>query len=173
MLGVSFAVLLALSSIENTLLFQNVNATFFTENPLLAVGILFMNNVLVASLILVGMTFYVGLVLNFFVRGRYERIVLEYPKTFALVFSVMILFLSILRGASILQGGVNVQALPMILLVSAPVGIVEGYGIYLTLKKTLGRTMSMRGLAFIYGIFFFAAILEVAFTSLLVWVTIA
>jgi len=172
MLGFAFVVLLALSSVENTLLFQNLSADFFTENPLLAVGILFMNNVLVASLILVGMTFYVGLVLNFFVRGKYERIVLEHPKTFALVFAVMILFLSILRGASILQGGVNVQALPMILLISAPVGIVEGYGIYVTLKKTLSRTMSMKDMVYIYGIFFIAAVMEVGFTSLLVWVTI-
>ena len=172
MLGVAFAILLALSSIENTLLFQNLNANFFTDNSLLAAGILFMNNVLVASLILVGMTFYVGLVLNFFVGGKHERIVLEHPKTFAFVFAVMILFLSILRGANMLQGGVNVQALPIILLISAPVGIVEGYGIYVTIKKTLSRTMSMKGLAYVYGIFFVAAVMEVAFTLLLVWVTL-
>jgi hypothetical protein len=58
--------------------------------------------------------------------------------------------------------------LPLILLISAPVGVVEGYGIYLTIKKTLGRTMSMRGLGFIYGVFFVASIMEVAFINLLI-----
>jgi hypothetical protein len=47
------------------------------------------------------------------------------------------------------------------------VGIVEGYGIYLTLKKTLGRTMSTKALAYIYGIFFAASVMEVGFINLL------
>ena len=50
---------------------------------------------------------------------------------------------------------------------SMPVGIVEGCGIYLTLKKTLSRTLKTRDLVYIYGIFFIAAILEVAFINLL------
>jgi hypothetical protein len=80
----------------------------------------------------------------------------------------MIVFLSILRGATLINGGVTLETLPLILLISAPVGIVEGYGIYLTIKKTLGRTMSMRGLGFIYGVFFVASIMEVAFINLLI-----
>ncbi|MDH7564301.1 MAG: hypothetical protein QHH24_05410 [Candidatus Bathyarchaeota archaeon] len=59
----------------------------------------------------------------------------------------------------------------MILLVSAPIGIVEGYGIYLTIRKTLSRTMSMKDLGYIYGIFLIAATMEVAFINVLLAVT--
>jgi len=141
------------------------------QNPLLAVTMLFIHNVLVISLILLGMTFYVNLVIsNFFKREKYAHIVLEHPRTFALVFTVMILFLSILREGS-LFGGVSVEALPLILLISAPMGIVEGYGMYLTIKKTLSRTMSMKDLAYIYGVFLIAAIIEVGFINLLILVS--
>ena len=122
------------------------------------------------SLILLGMTFYVNLVLSdFFKREKYAHIVLEHPRTFALVFTIMILFLSILRGSSLL-GGINIKALPLVLLVSAPIGIVEGYGIYLTIKKTLSKEMTMKSLVYIYVIFLIAAIMEVVFISLLMWV---
>jgi len=63
------------------------------------------------------------------------------------------------------QGGVNLELLPLILLVSTPIGIVEGYGIYLTIKKTLSRTISTRSLVAIYAIFFVASIMEVAFIN--------
>jgi len=96
--------------------------------------------------------------------------VLEHPRTFALVFTIMILFLSILRGSSLL-GGISVEDLPLILLVSTPIGIIEGYGVYLTIKKTLSRTVSMKDLAFIYGIFFIAAVMEVVFINLLISVS--
>jgi hypothetical protein len=113
------------------------------------------------------MTFYVNLVLSdFFKREKYSRIVLEHPRTFAIVFAVMILVLSILRGSSLL-GGINVEDLPLILLISAPVGIIEGYGIFLTIKKTLSRDMAMKDLAYIYAIFFIAALTEVGFINLL------
>jgi len=58
--------------------------------------------------------------------------------------------------------------LPLILLVSAPIGIVEGYGIYLTIKRTLGRTMNMKALASIYAVFLVASVMEVAFINGLV-----
>jgi len=129
---------------------------------------LFIHNILVISLILLGMTFYVNLVLSdFFKKEKYSHIVLDHPRTFALVFTLMIVFLSVLRGSSLL-GGVSVEELPLILLISMPIGLVEGYGIYLTIKKTLSQTMSMKDLAYIYGIFLIAAILEVAFINLLI-----
>ena len=53
------------------------------------------------------------------------------------------------------------------LLISTPIGIVEGYGIYLTIKKTLSRNMSMKDLVYIYGIFLLAAIMGMAFIDLL------
>jgi len=168
-LGLAFLIFLTLSYIENNFFFQMLKDVL--QNPLLAVTMLFIHNVLVISLILLGMTFYVNLVIsNFFKREKYAHIVLEHPRTFALVFTVMILFLSILREGS-LFGGVSVEALPLILLISAPMGILEGYGMYLTIKKTLSRTMSMKDLAYIYGIFLIAAIIEVGFINLLILVS--
>ncbi len=129
---------------------------------------IFLHNVLVVSMILLGMSFYVGLVVaGFFKREKYSYIVLEHPQAFAIVFTVMIVFLSILRGCNLIYGKVNLEALPKILIMSMPVGIVEGCGIYLTLKKTLSRTLKTKDLVYIYGIFFIAAILEVAFINLL------
>lgn len=137
------------------------------QNQYLAVGMLFIHNVLVVSLILLGMTFYVNVVLNFFKKRKYEYVVLEHPRIFAMVFTIMVVFLSILRGSTLISGGVSVDALPLIVLVSTPIGIVEGYGIYLTIKKTLGREMTMKNLVFIYGVFLVAAIMEVGFINLL------
>jgi len=57
-LGLAFLVLLVLSSVENTVFFGTLNEIF--SNQFLAVGMLFIHNVLVVSLILLGMTFYVG-----------------------------------------------------------------------------------------------------------------
>ena len=168
-LGLAFLIFLTLSYIENNFFFQMLKDVL--QNPLLAVTMLFIHNVLVISLILLGMTFYVNLVIsNFFKREKYAHIVLEHPRTFALVFTVMILFLSILREGS-LFGGVSVEALPLILLISAPMGILEGYGMYLTIKKTLSRTMSMKDLAYIYGVFLIAAIIEMGFINLLILVS--
>ena len=170
LLGLAFIVFLVLSYVESMIFFNILGDIL--RNHLLAVIMLFIHNVLVISLIVLGMTFYVNLVVsNFFKREKYAHIVLEHPKTFAIVFTVMILFLSILREGS-LFGGVSVEALPLILLISAPMGIVEGYGMYLTIKKTLSRTMSMKDLAYIYSIFLIAAIMEVGFINLLISVSI-
>ena len=169
LLGLAFLILLGLSYAENQFFFNILGDVL--QNQLLAVGMLFMHNVLVVSLILIGMTFYVNLVvLNFFKREKHADVVISHPRIFAAVFACIIVFLSILRGATLINGGITFETLPLILLVSAPVGIVEGYGIYLTIKKTLGRTMSMKGLAYIYGVFFVASVMEVGFINLLVTV---
>ena len=165
LLGLAFLIFLVLSSFENVLFFDLLDVVL--QNQYFAVGMLFIHNILVISLILLAMTFYVNLVLNFFKKKKYEYVVLEHPRTFALVFTVMIVFLSILRGSTLISGGVSVDALPLIILISTPIGIVEGYGIYLTIKKTLGREMTMKNLASIYGIFLVAAIMEVGFINLL------
>jgi hypothetical protein len=110
------------------------------------------------------MSFYVDLVvLNFFKKERYSHIVLEHPRIFAIIFTIIILVLSILRGISLFFGGISFEVLPQVLFVSAPLGIIEGYGIFLTIKKTLSRTLSMRGLVHIYSVFLVAAFIEVAF----------
>ena len=168
LLGLAFLTFLFLSSFENTVFF-NILLRDVLQNWLLAVGMLFLHNVLVISLILLGMTFYVSLVTSgFFKKEKYSHIVLEHPRTFAVIFTIVIVFLSILRGGTLIYGKISLEALPTILLISTPVGIVEGYGIYLTIKKTLSRTLQTRDLAFIYGIFLIAAIMEVAFINTLI-----
>ncbi|MEM2995582.1 MAG: hypothetical protein QXI91_06190 [Candidatus Bathyarchaeia archaeon] len=165
-LGLAFLLFLFLAYVENMFFFKILNEIL--SNHLLAVLMFFMHNILVVSLILLGMTFYVNLVLlNFFKREKYGNIVVEHPRPFAVTFAVVIIFISILRGATLIYGGVNIETLHLILLISTPIGIVEGYGVYLTLEKTLSRTISMKNLAYIYGIFFIAALMEVAFINAL------
>lgn len=170
-LGLAFLSSLLLSSFENTVFFT-ILAKNILQNQLLAVGMIFLHNVLVISMILLGMSFYVSLVLSgFFKREKYSHIVLEHPQTFAIAFTIIIVFLSILRGCTLIYGKVSLDVLPAILIMSMPVGIVEGCGIYLTLKKTLSRNLRTRDLVYVYGIFFIAAILEVAFINLLLMFT--
>ncbi len=166
LLGLAFLILLMLSYIANTAFFNSLGVLF--QNQFLVFSMIFINNVIVVSLILLGMTFYVDLVvLGFFKREKYAHVVLEHPRTFALFFALIILFLSILKGANLFLGRIIVEALPMIFLVSGPIGIIEGYGIYLTIRKTLSRTISVKDLARIYGIFLIAALMEVAFINIL------
>jgi len=49
------------------------------------------------------------------------------------------------------------------------VGLVEGYGIYMTIEKALSQTLTTRNLVAIYGIFLVAALLKVAFINALTW----
>lgn len=166
LLGLAFLILLIFSYFENVIFFQMLNVLL--RNSFLTFFMIFIHNVTVVSLILLGMTFYVNLVvLGFFKGQRYERIVLEHPKIFAIVFTILIVFLSILRGSTLIFGGIMVEALPKILLASIPFGVVEGYGIYLTIKRTLSRVFSLKDLAYIYGIFLIAAMIEVVFITLL------
>jgi len=183
-LGSAFLILLALSSVESSIFFNVLSGILQSHlsaistlsiheilvNSFILSGMFFINNILFISLILLGMTFYVNLVLNDFFKGEYEYIVLEHPRIFAIVFTVIVLFLSILRTSNLIYGGVTVEALPLILLVSAPMGMVEGYGIYLTIKKTLSREMTVKSLIYIYVIFLVAAVMEVGFINLLIWV---
>ena len=73
-------------------------------NPPLAALFVFVHNVLVFSLILLGMTFYVGFVLNFFPQRKIEYVVLNNPAIFAFVFTLMIIFISILRTIMLFYG---------------------------------------------------------------------
>ena len=166
LLGSAFLILLLFSYFANTVFFQTLDVMF--QNQVLFFLMIFMHNVIVISLILLGMKFYVDLVvLGFFKREKYAYIVLDNPRTFAIIFAFIVLFLSILRGTNLFLGTIIVEALPIIFLVSAPVGIIEGYGIYLTIKKTLSRTITVKDLAYIYGIFIIAAAVEVGFINIL------
>jgi hypothetical protein len=163
LLGVLFLGFLGLAFVENTVFFGYAGSVFY--NPLLAIVVVFVHNVLVISLILLSMTFYVGLVLSFFPKRKYEYIVLEHPRTFALVFTIVIIFVSILRASMLIYSEVRVDTLAFIVLMSTPNGIIEGYGIFQTLQKTFKRNMQTKDLAFIYGLFFVAAVVEVGFMN--------
>jgi len=164
-LGAVFLLCLALAYIENVSFF-NYLRDIFSSLPM-AVLLVFIHNVLVVSLILVGMTFYVGVVLTFMRKRKYEYVVLEHPRIFAFVYTVMILLISIFRTSMLLYGQVFVETLPLVVLLSAPNGIIEGYGIFQTIEKTLRRTMTMKDLAIIYSLFFVAAVIEVGYIQLL------
>ena len=164
-LGIVFLVCLALAYVENVSFFHYVKDIFF--NPPLAILLVFIHNVLAVSLILVGMAFYVDFVLAFLPERKYEYLVLEHPRLFALVFTIMILLVSIFRAGTLLQGHVVIDTLPLVVLVSAPNGIIEGYGIFQCIQKTLRKSMTIRDLAVIYLIFFVAAVIEVGYIQAL------
>lgn len=164
-LGLSLLVFMTLAYVENMAFFNYFQNLF--SIPLAAIAIVFMHNVLAISLILLSMSFYVQLVLTFFPKKKYEYIILEHPRVFALVFMVVILFISILRASMLVYGRVVVDLLGWIVLLSLPNGIVEGYGIYLTIKKTLSRELTMRDLILIYSLFFIAALIEVGYVHVL------
>jgi hypothetical protein len=135
----------------------------------LGVPLLFIHNVLAVSLIILGMAFYVEVVLTFMPKRKIEYVVIQNPEIFAAVFAIMILLISILRASTLAMGQVVVSTLAMVILLSLPAGLIEGYGIFQAIKKTLKKSLRTRDLALIYGIFFVAAVVEVGFVQLLLW----
>jgi len=168
-LGLVFLFFLILAYVENTSFFVYIRDSF--TNPPLAIGLVFIHNVLATSLIILGMAFYVEIVLTFMPKRRIEFVVLQNSTVFAVVFTVMILAISILRASTLMKGEVDIGSLALIILVSAPNALVEGYGIFQALKRTLSKSLTLRGLAFIYLILFVAAAVEVGFVQLLFWIS--
>jgi hypothetical protein len=164
-LGLVFLMLLIPAYLENSSFFKLSGDVF--ANPPLAVLFIFIHNVLVISLILLGMTFYVGLVLNFMPKRKIEYVVLQNPRIFAFVFTIMIILLSILRASMLVYGQVLVNTLVFVILLSVPNAIIEGYGIFQTIERTLKRKITLKALAGIYLLFFIAAIIEVGYVYLL------
>jgi len=169
-LGLVFLFCLALAYIENRFFFNNLKGVFL--NPPVAVILVFLHNVLAISLIMLSMAFYVEFVLTFLPKRKYEYVVLQHPRLFAFIFTIMILLISILRASTLLYGQVIINTLGLIILVSAPNGIIEGYGIFQSIQKTLKKSMTMKDLAIIYSIFFLGAILEVGFIQVLLWISL-
>ena len=96
-----------------------------------------------------------------------EYVILNNPRIFAFVFTVMIIVISILRVNMLVYGQVIINALVFAVLLSTPNAIIEGFGLFKTLEKTLNRKMTTKSLAVIYLIFFVAAIFEVGYVYLL------
>lgn len=164
-LGLVFVLLLLPAYLENSSFFR-ISGDIFA-NPLFAILFIFIHNVLVISLILLGMTFYVGLVLTFMPKRKIEYVVLNNPRIFAFVFTIMIILLSILRASMLVYGQVFLDTLFFVILLSIPNAIIEGYGIFQTIERTLKRKMTLKALAGIYLLFFIAAIIEVGYVYLL------
>ncbi len=169
LLGLVFLFFLLLSYIENVSFFNYIQDIF--QNIPLAMILVFIHNLLAISLIILGMAFYVEFVLAFLPEREIERVVLRHPRIFALAFTIIILFVSILRTSTLLQGQIAINTLALVILFSLPYGLVEGYGIFRSIEKTLGRKLTFRDLAIVYSIFFFAAIFEVGFVHILIWVS--
>lgn len=164
-LGLVFLLLLGLAYAENSSFFGSVGDVF--SNPLVAILYIFVHNVLVVSLILLGMTFYVGLVENFMSNRDEEYVIINNPRIFAFIFTLIVLFISILRASTLVYGQVFLNTLVLVVLLSTPNAIIEGYGIFQTIEKTLKSKMSLKALVAIYLLFFVAAIIEVGYVYLL------
>ncbi len=169
LLGLVFLFFLLLSYIENVSFFNYIQDIFL--NLPLAMILVFIHNLLAISLIILGMAFYVEFVLAFLPEREIERVVLRHPRIFALAFTIVILFVSILRASTLLQGQVAINTLALVILFSLPNGLLEGYGIFRSIEKTLGRKLTLKDLAIVYSIFFFAAVFEVGFVHILLWVS--
>jgi hypothetical protein len=164
-LGLVFVLLLVFAYVENSSFFGNVGDVF--SNAPLAVFSIFVHNVLVVSMILLGMTFYVELVLNFMSKNETDYVVLHNPRLFSFIFTIMVIFISILRTSTIVYGKVFIETLFLVILLSTPNAIIEGYGIFQTIERTLKRNMSTKALAGIYLLFLIAALIEVGYVYLL------
>jgi len=169
LLGLVFLFFLLLAYIENTSFFAYIRDSF--TNPPLAVVLVFIHNVLAISLIILGMSFYVEIVLTFMPKRRIEYVVLQNPTVFAVVFTIIILVISIFRASTLMKGDVDIGSLALVILVSAPNALIEGYGIFQAIKKTLSKNLTLRSLGAIYLIFFAAAVVEVGFVQLLLWIS--
>jgi len=169
LLGFVFLFFLALAYVENTSFFVYIRDSF-TNLPL-GVALVFIHNILAVSLIILGMAFYVEVVLTFMPKRKIEYVVLQNPEIFAPVFAIMILSISILRASTLVRGNVEISTLAMVVLLSLPAGVIEGYGIYQAIKKTLKKSLQTRDLAIIYTVFLVAAVVEVGFVQALLLIS--
>jgi hypothetical protein len=164
-LGCVFVSLLASAYFVNILFLGYIRDIFL--NPSFAIIIVFINNVIVVSLIIIGMSFYVEFVPAFLPKRKMDYIVLDHPRIFAVIFTIIVLVMSIMRVYSHLYGHIVVNLIDIIMLISLPHGIVEAYGIYKAIHVTLAKNLTNKVLAEIYLIFLLAAILEVGFFQVL------
>jgi hypothetical protein len=164
-LGLVFALFLAIAYFENIAFMGYVNYVFST--PPFAVIMFFIHNVIVVSLIIIGMSFYVEFIPAFLPKRSFDYVVLNHPRFFALVFTIIILIVSVLRVNRFLYGLYLINLIQIIALLSLPHGILEAYGIYRAIYKTLKRELTNRVLFEIYLIFLLAATLEIGFLQFL------
>jgi len=155
LLGFIFLIFLLLGYIENSIIFRHASKIILNET--LGFLVLFLHNVIVVSMIIIGMSFYVRVV-DFLPRRKFEYMVLEHPKFFALFFTMIFFSLSIIRTTNILK--VSLKDMLLFIIFSLPHGILEFYSIFLAIKITLEKNLSINKLIIIYFILLISAILE-------------
>jgi hypothetical protein len=155
LLGFIFLIFLLLGYIENSIIFRYASKIILNET--LGFLVLFLHNVIVVSMIIIGMSFYVRVV-DFLPRRKFEYMVLEHPKFFALFFTMIFFSLSIIRTTNILR--VSLKDMLLFIIFSLPHGILEFYSIFLAIKITLEKNLSINKLIIIYFILLISAILE-------------
>ncbi|MBS7637767.1 hypothetical protein KEJ49_02595 [Candidatus Bathyarchaeota archaeon] len=164
-LGCVFAFFLALAYLENISFLRYVN--YVLSIPPFAVTMFFIHNIIAVSLIIIGMSFYVDFVPAFLPKRDIDYVVLNHPRIFALAFTIIILTVSVLRVYRFHYGFLLMNLTQILMLLSLPHGILEAFGIYRAIYKTLKGELTNRVLAEIYMIFLLAAILEVGFLQVL------
>lgn len=164
-LGCVFALFLALAYFENISFVRYINYVLLI--PPFAVTMFFTHNVIAVSLIIIGMSFYVEFVTTFFPKRGFDHVVLNHPRIFAVAFTIIILTVSVLRVYRFQNVFLLMDLTQIIMLLSLPHGILEAYGVYRAIYKTLKRELTNRTLAEIYLIFLLAAVLEVGFVQVL------
>lgn len=167
LLGLLFLVCLTLAYFENILFFNSLDNVFATI--WIAILVVFLHNVFAVSLIMLGMTFYVKFVLTFIPQRRFEYVVLQHPHLFAFIFTLVILTVSILRANTLLHAQL-LENVMLIILLSLPQGIFEAYAILLSIEKILKRSLTLKNIVTVYSIFLLAAVLEVSFIHLLLYI---
>ena len=155
LLGFIFLIFLLLGYIENSIIFRHASKIILNET--LGFLVLFLHNVIVVSMIIIGMSFYVRVV-DFLPHRKFEYMVLEHPKFFALFFTMIFFSLSIIRTTNILK--VSLKDMLLFIIFSLPHGILEFYSIFLAIKITLEKNLSINKLIIIYFILLISAILE-------------
>lgn len=164
-LGIVFLLLLVAGYFES-MFFLGSAAQILAQLPT-AIGMVFLHNVITISLVILGMMFYVELVTAFPPKRETELVVLTHPRLFAVIFTAIMLFVSILRTSTVLGGQIAVSLISMIMLAGLPHGIIEAFGIYTAIHRTLTKKLTNKSLLAIYLLFFVAAIIEIGFVRAL------
>jgi hypothetical protein len=165
-LGIVLLLLLIVGYFES--MFFLGSATQILAQLPIAIGMVFIHNVITISLVILGMTFYVELVTAFPPKRETELVVLTHPRLFAVIFTAIMLFVSILRTSTLLGGQIAISLISLITLAFLPHGIIEALGIYTAIHKTLTKKLTNTSLLAIYLLFFVAAVIEIGFVRVLV-----
>jgi len=161
--GLVSLTILALLYVENVYSFPLLGGVL--RRWPLAIAVLFSHNAFTVSAIMLCMSFYTNLkALMLFKGDKYGGAALRHPGAFSAAFAVVIIFTSLFRGASLANA--QLQDAPTILLVSLPVMVMEGYGLYLAVKSVLTKNVKAKTLLHVYTVFFTAAIVEASLIAL-------